>query len=161
MAAIPQFQKNGEVPNRALTLGTPRTSWALLTSGKFLGRIKRKRRFCWIEMWLEKKKPQYLHRAAIQKATSSISSIKTAFNCKPYTFPPHPSLLNIFRPKTRTLMEIMHETLSLCMKIHCFQSFLFLRELTTDKHLSFQFLFQSQCWAFHYKASVWPLLLIE
>lgn len=36
MAAMPQFQKNGAVPNRALTVGTPRTSWMLLTSGKFL-----------------------------------------------------------------------------------------------------------------------------
>jgi hypothetical protein len=36
MADIPQFQKNGAVPNRALTVGIPRTSWALRTSGKFL-----------------------------------------------------------------------------------------------------------------------------
>lgn len=26
MISIPQFQKKGEVPNRALTVGTPRTS---------------------------------------------------------------------------------------------------------------------------------------
>lgn len=36
IASIPQFQKNGAVPNRALTFGTPRISYALLTSGKFL-----------------------------------------------------------------------------------------------------------------------------
>eukprot|EP01018_Ginkgo_biloba_P035474 Gb_39227 [translate_table: standard] len=35
MADIAQFQKNGAVPKRALTLGTPNTSWALPTSGKF------------------------------------------------------------------------------------------------------------------------------
>lgn len=31
-----QFHKNGSVPNRALTLGTPRDSWVLVTFGKFL-----------------------------------------------------------------------------------------------------------------------------
>lgn len=36
IATIPQFQKKGAVPNRALTVGIPRTSWMLLTSGKFL-----------------------------------------------------------------------------------------------------------------------------
>lgn len=36
MATIPQFQKKGAVPNRALTVGIPRISWVLLTSGKFL-----------------------------------------------------------------------------------------------------------------------------
>ena len=44
IADIPQFQKNGEVPNRALTVGIPRTSWTLFTSGKFL-KIK-------VEIWL-------------------------------------------------------------------------------------------------------------
>lgn len=34
--AIPQFQKKGAVPNLALTVGTLRISWALLTSGRFL-----------------------------------------------------------------------------------------------------------------------------
>lgn len=35
-ASIPQFQKKGEVPNRALTEGTLSISCALFTSGKFL-----------------------------------------------------------------------------------------------------------------------------
>lgn len=36
IASIPQFQKKGAVPKRALTVGTPRISCALFTSGKFL-----------------------------------------------------------------------------------------------------------------------------
>lgn len=35
-ASIPQFQKKGAVPNRALTVGTFNISCALFTSGKFL-----------------------------------------------------------------------------------------------------------------------------
>lgn len=35
-ASIPQFQKKGAVPNRALTVGTFSISCALFTSGKFL-----------------------------------------------------------------------------------------------------------------------------
>jgi hypothetical protein len=35
-ACIPQFQKIGAVPNRALTVGTPKILKALFTSGKFL-----------------------------------------------------------------------------------------------------------------------------
>jgi len=35
-ACIPQFQKKGAVPNRALTVGTPNILKALFTSGKFL-----------------------------------------------------------------------------------------------------------------------------
>lgn len=36
IASIPQFQKKGAVPKRALTVGTPRISCVLFTSGKFL-----------------------------------------------------------------------------------------------------------------------------
>jgi hypothetical protein len=35
-APIAQFQNAGAVPKRALTLGTPRTSCAVATSGRFL-----------------------------------------------------------------------------------------------------------------------------
>lgn len=36
IASIPQFQKKGDVPNRALTVGTPKILCAVVTSGKFL-----------------------------------------------------------------------------------------------------------------------------
>ena len=50
----------------------------------------------------------------------------------------------LLRPETINLIDILDETLSLCLKI---VPFFFLTELTKGKHLSFQFLFQSQCWA--------------
>ena len=97
IASIPQFQKNGAVPNRALTVGIPRTSWALLTSGRFL-------------------------------------KIKTFFRHLYMTF-----------SQNLCDMSVLISSLT---------------ELTTDKHLSFQCPFQSQCWAFHYMVLVWSFLLI-
>ena len=49
----------------------------------------------------------------------------------------------LLRPETINLIDILDETLSLCLKIVPF--FFSNRTFAKGKHLSFQFLFQNQC----------------
>lgn len=124
IASIPQFQKNGAVPNLALTVGTPRISWVLLTSGKFL-------------------KTMYWSGFLISEESKYIGIIKSIC-CRTYII------------SYIILLLLNHGLWVIWLPTPPYKN-----ELTIDKHLFCQSLFQSQYWAFHYMASVWSFLLVE
>lgn len=165
IASIPQFQKNGDVPNLALTVGTPRISWALLTSGKFL-------------------KTMYWS-GSLNSEESKYIGVTKSICCWPYITSCMIWLKqyqNLFWKLGKEAENDLHRTnittegikqtpwrfiiFSLFLNhgswgYSDFQHFLYFNELTIDKHLFCQSLFRSQHWAFHYMASVWSFLLVE